>query len=103
MAVGPQLRLGPDASAVAQALGLCGYARRPSFCCCSALCRAVLLPRRSVGGHAAADRRTGRHGVSHDDAIVRMGEIVSVGVLAYALGKLFLTASAIFGAAGSVF
>ena len=33
----------------------------------------------------------GRHGVSHAEAIVRMGSIVSLGVLAYALGKLFLT------------
>jgi sugar phosphate permease len=33
----------------------------------------------------------GRHGVSHAVAIVRMGSIASLGVLAYALGKLFLT------------
>jgi hypothetical protein len=33
----------------------------------------------------------GKHGVSHADAIIRMGEITSFGVLAYALGKLFLT------------
>jgi OPA family glycerol-3-phosphate transporter-like MFS transporter len=33
----------------------------------------------------------GKHGVSHADAIVRMGSIASFGVLAYALGKLFLT------------
>lgn len=33
----------------------------------------------------------GRHGVSHEVAIVRMGSIASLGVLAYALGKLFLT------------
>ena len=32
----------------------------------------------------------GRQGVSHADAIVRMGSIASTGVLAYALGKLFL-------------
>jgi sugar phosphate permease len=32
----------------------------------------------------------GRHGVSHAEAIVRMGSIVSLGVLAYGLGKLFL-------------
>jgi sugar phosphate permease len=31
------------------------------------------------------------HGVSHADAIIRMGSIASFGVLAYALGKLFLT------------
>jgi sugar phosphate permease len=32
----------------------------------------------------------GQHGVSHGDAIIRMGGIASSGVLAYALGKLFL-------------
>ena len=31
------------------------------------------------------------HGVSHVDAIVRIGQIASLGVFAYALGKLFLT------------
>jgi OPA family glycerol-3-phosphate transporter-like MFS transporter len=33
----------------------------------------------------------GRHGVSHADAIVHIGQIASLGVFAYALGKLFLT------------
>src|SRR6202166_433656 len=32
-----------------------------------------------------------KHGVSHADAIIRMGSMASFGVLAYALGKLFLT------------
>src|SRR5580693_3896455 len=32
----------------------------------------------------------GTHGVSHAEAIVRVGAITSFGVLAYALGKLFL-------------
>src|ERR1022692_2372560 len=32
----------------------------------------------------------GRHGVSHGEAIVRMGTMTSLGVLAYALGKMFL-------------
>jgi sugar phosphate permease len=32
-----------------------------------------------------------KHGVSHSDAIIHMGDIASFGVLAYALGKLFLT------------
>jgi len=32
-----------------------------------------------------------KHGASHADAIIRMGSIASFGVLAYALGKLFLT------------
>src|SRR5271163_1312291 len=31
-----------------------------------------------------------KHGVSHTDAVVRMGSLTSFGVLAYALGKLFL-------------
>jgi len=33
----------------------------------------------------------GRHGVSHAHAMVHIGTIASLGVLAYALGKLFLT------------
>lgn len=33
----------------------------------------------------------GKHGVSHADAIIRMGSIASFGVFAYAMGKLFLT------------
>ena len=33
----------------------------------------------------------GRHGVSHDDAMISIGSIASVGVFAYALGKWFLT------------
>jgi sugar phosphate permease len=33
----------------------------------------------------------GRHGLSHGEAIVRIGSLSSLGVLAYALGKLFLT------------
>ena len=33
----------------------------------------------------------GRHGLGHDEALVRIGSITSLGVLAYALGKLFLT------------
>jgi sugar phosphate permease len=33
----------------------------------------------------------GRHGVPHGEAIIRIGTISSLGVLAYALGKLFLT------------
>jgi len=32
----------------------------------------------------------GQHGVKHADAVIRMGSIASLGVLAYALGKLFL-------------
>lgn len=41
-----------------------------------------------------------QQGISHGDAIIRMGSIASFGVLAYALGKLFLGDSAISGAAG---
>jgi len=33
----------------------------------------------------------GRHGFSHGAAIIRIGSLSSLGVLAYALGKLFLT------------
>ena len=43
----------------------------------------------SVGTPLIIDE-LGRRGVSHADAIVRMGTIASLGVLAYALGKLFL-------------
>src|ERR1700737_5662235 len=32
----------------------------------------------------------GKHGVSHGDAIIRMGAIASFGMLGYARGKLFL-------------
>jgi sugar phosphate permease len=31
------------------------------------------------------------HGMSSHDAVIRMGQIASFGVLAYAIGKLFLT------------
>ena len=33
----------------------------------------------------------GRRGISHGDALVRFGQIASLGTLAYALGKIFLT------------
>jgi OPA family glycerol-3-phosphate transporter-like MFS transporter len=33
----------------------------------------------------------GRHGISHGEALIRIGSMSSLGVLAYALGKLFLT------------
>jgi len=33
----------------------------------------------------------GRHGVGHSEALIRMGSLSSLGVLAYAFGKLFLT------------
>src|SRR5207248_207343 len=33
----------------------------------------------------------GRYGVGHGEALVRLGSMTSLGVLAYALGKLFLT------------
>jgi sugar phosphate permease len=49
-------------------------------------CRADL----SVGTPLIVDDLT-RHGVNRDEAIVRLGTIASLGVLAYALGKLFLT------------
>src|SRR6202050_2187044 len=49
-------------------------------------CRADL----SVATPLLADE-LGRHGMSHAQAIVRIGTITSLGVFAYALGKLFLT------------
>jgi sugar phosphate permease len=49
-------------------------------------CRADL----SVGTPLIVDDLT-RHGLHRDEAIVRLGTIASLGVLAYALGKLFLT------------
>ena len=49
-------------------------------------CRADL----SVATPMIIDELRGK-GMSHDDAIVRIGAITSVGVFAYALGKLFLT------------
>src|SRR6202044_2719861 len=48
-------------------------------------CRADL----SVGTPLIIEDLT-RHGMSRDQAIVRLGDIASLGVLAYALGKLFL-------------
>jgi len=33
----------------------------------------------------------GRHGVSHGDALIRIGSVSSLGIAAYAVGKLFLT------------
>jgi OPA family glycerol-3-phosphate transporter-like MFS transporter len=33
----------------------------------------------------------GRHGISHGEALIRIGSMSSFGVLAYAVGKLFLT------------
>jgi sugar phosphate permease len=48
-------------------------------------CRADL----SVGTPLIVEQ-LGKHGVSHSEAIVRMGTMTSLGVLAYALGKMFL-------------
>jgi sugar phosphate permease len=48
-------------------------------------CRADL----SVGAPLIVEDLTG-HGMSREQAIVRLGDIASLGVLAYALGKLFL-------------
>src|ERR1700678_905000 len=49
-------------------------------------CRADL----SVGSPLIIDE-LGRHGVGHDEAVKRIGDVASVGVFAYAMGKLFLT------------
>jgi MFS transporter, OPA family, glycerol-3-phosphate transporter len=58
------------------------------FCGYGALyfCRADL----SVGNPLIIDQ-LGRHGVGHDEAVRRLGDIASIGVFAYAMGKLFLT------------
>ena len=48
-------------------------------------CRADL----SVGAPLIIDELKLR-GVDHGDAVIRLGSITSLGVLAYALGKLFL-------------
>jgi sugar phosphate permease len=92
MATGPELTIGPEAAA--------GSARTRSlrlrqtltiaflFCGYGSLyfCRADL----SVATPLLVDE-LGKHGVSHADAIIRMGSIASFGVFAYAIGKLFLT------------
>jgi OPA family glycerol-3-phosphate transporter-like MFS transporter len=49
-------------------------------------CRADL----SVGSPLIIDE-LGRHGVGHDEAVKRIGDVTSIGVFAYAVGKLFLT------------
>jgi sugar phosphate permease len=92
MAVAPELGVGPDA--------VMGSARQRSL-----RLRQASLVSLLFGGYGAlyfcrADlsvatplliEELGRHGVSHGEAMVRMGSIASLGVLAYALGKLFLT------------
>jgi sugar phosphate permease len=93
MAVAPELGIGPDAPAAANATTR------------SLRIRQTLVVVLLFGGYASlyfcrADlsvatplliEELGKHGVSHGDAIIRLGEITSVGVLAYAIGKLFLT------------
>jgi sugar phosphate permease len=91
MATAPELAVGPDAS-------LHGATTR------SLRLRQMLVVLLLFGGYGAlyfcrADlsvatplliEELGKHGVSHAEAIIRMGSIASLGVLAYALGKLFL-------------
>jgi sugar phosphate permease len=93
MAIAPDLGIGPDAPVAANA------ATR------SLRIRQTLVVVLLFGGYASlyfcrADlsvatplliEELGKHGVSHGDAIIRLGEITSIGVLAYAIGKLFLT------------
>src|SRR5580658_7397947 len=55
------------------------------YCACY-FCRADL----SVATPLLIDE-LGSHGISHGDALVYIGKIASVGVFAYAVGKLFLT------------
>ncbi len=92
MTTAPELRVGSDAGAAA------ATSRSLVF-------RQAITVLLMFGGYAAlyfcrADlsvatpllvEELGKHGVSHADAIVRMGGITSIGVLAYAVGKLFLT------------
>ena len=92
MAAAPELRVGSDASP--------GVPTTRSL-----RVRQTLLISLLFGGYASlyfcrADlsvatpllvEELGKHGISHADAIIRMGEITSIGVLAYAVGKLFLT------------
>src|SRR3984957_19939323 len=92
MAAAPELGVGPDASA--------GIATTRSLRLRQTLIIALLF-----GGYGSlyfcrADlsvatpllvNELSKHGVSHGDAIIRMGGIASFGVLAYAFGKLFLT------------
>jgi sugar phosphate permease len=93
MAIAPELGIGPDAQAAANATTR------------SLRIRQTLVVVLLFGGYASlyfcrADlsvatplliEELGKHGVSHGDAIIRLGEITSIGVLAYAIGKLFLT------------
>ncbi len=92
MAIGSELSVGPNASAdsvrtrslrfrqtITVLLLFGGYGSLY-------FCRADL----SVATPLLIDE-LGKHGVSHAEAIVRMGDIASFGVLAYAIGKLFLT------------
>src|SRR3984957_8222048 len=92
MVAAPELGVGPDASA--------GTATTRSLRLRQALIIALLF-----GGYGSlyfcrADlsvatpllvEELSKHGLSHGDAIIRMGSIASFGVLAYAFGKLFLT------------
>src|SRR6202166_4303049 len=92
MAAAPELGVGPDVSA--------GIATTRSLRLRQTLIIALLF-----GGYGSlyfcrADlsvatpllvEELSKHGVSHGDAIIRMGSIASFGVLSYALGKLFLT------------
>ncbi len=55
------------------------------YACCY-YCRADL----SVATPLLADELQ-RHGMGHNDALIHIGTITSLGVAAYALGKLFLT------------
>ena len=69
----------------------CGYNKaRSSRCCSPATGRFTSAEPICPSAHRSSSMSSTRHGVSHDDAIVRIGTISSLGVLAYALGKLFL-------------
>ena len=91
MATAPELGVGSDASAVRPSTRSLRWRQTLTilllFGGYGALyfCRADL----SVATPLLADE-LGKHGVSHGDAIIRMGSIASFGVFAYAIGKLFL-------------
>ncbi len=91
MATAPELGVGPNASLPKPSVRALRYRQTIIilllFGGYGALyfCRADL----SVATPLLAEE-LGKHGMSHGDAIIRMGSIASFGVLAYALGKFFL-------------
>jgi OPA family glycerol-3-phosphate transporter-like MFS transporter len=91
MAIAPEVGVGPNAAAVNPGVRALRFRQTVTilllFCGYGALyfCRADL----SVATPLLADE-LGKRGISHGEAIIRMGSIASFGVFAYAVGKLFL-------------